>query len=274
MAGKSKIEWTGETWNVIRSCSRVSKGCRHCYAERQAVRQCGPGKAYEGLVQMTPRGRRWTGVTRVVEELIEKPLYWRQPRTIFVNSMSDFFHETILPEDIERIWGVMERANWHTYQILTKRPERMANWMSRYNITAPPHIWLGVSAEDQKTFDYRVPYLFKIKASIRWASLEPLLNPITFANIFPHPSKEADNRNKLDWVVVGGESGSQARPMEFDWVRKLRDEAAVYGIPFFFKQTGRVLARNQGYNDKGGNPEHWPEDLRIRQYPPNILKKD
>jgi protein gp37 len=213
-------------------------------------------------------------VIRIVEELIEKPLRWRKPQMIFVNSMSDLFHEAISDADIGRNWSVMERADWHIYQILTKRPERMIEWMNRYNIVARPHIWLGVSAEDQKTFDYRVPFLFKIKAAIRWVSLEPLLGPITLTSILDDQFGDPGDRHALDWIVVGGESGRHARPMEFEWVRALCDEAVRLGIPFFFKQMGSVLARRCGYRDKGGDPAQWPADLRIREYPPNTIKKE
>lgn len=282
MADKTKIEWTDATWNPLRGCSRVSEGCRNCYAEGVANRFKGPGQPYEGLIA---KGGQWNGEIRLVPELLDQPLRWRKPRRIFVNSTSDLFHENVPDEYIDKVFAVMALAHWHTFQILTKRPERMASYcrqLGRHHETdrvslaakamnttkgfyyslvsngwALPNVWLGVSVEDQATANARIPLLLDTPAAVRWISAEPLLGPVDLAVmrnwislgegqpwLFPLIGAVGDNHGdscsvpRLDWVVVGGESGPSARPMHPDWVRSLRDQCTEAGVAFLMKQWG------------------------------------
>jgi len=280
------VEWTDATWNPIRGCSRVSEGCRECYAEKIAARFSGPGQPYHGLAVHTRSGEaRWTGKVALIESALDLPLRWRRSRRIFVNSMSDLFHEAVPDEWIAAIFGVMLRARQHTFQILTKRPERMARWcqtatphdcIAALAVTAPsafrqpfggdeasrvgrewpaPHIWLGISAEDQKTWDDRVELLGRTPAAMRWVSAEPLLGELDVGNAFD-PPPDGSPYGRVDWLVVGGESGGLVeralverkpcacchgwRPKDqaLAWVRSLRDQCVAVGVPFFFKQWG------------------------------------
>jgi len=316
MADHSAIEWTDATWNPLRGCARVSDGCRNCYAEKVAARFSGPGMPYEGLIHPSAKG--WNGQVRLVPELLRQPWDWVKPRRIFVNSMSDLFHESVPFEFIAAVFWIMSCTTRHTYQVLTKRPARMLEffeWVKDYadgyfdddRITdiadeVPAikaldwkpatarrggydncgplwpyeNVWIGVSVEDQKTADERIPLLLKCPAAVRWLSCEPLLGP---TNILGHlmggrqPGQCANCgqghgftrcpnyggiatthyayeggpilcdkfRRKdfaIDWVVTGGESGAGARPMHPDWARALRDQCARAGVPFFFKQWG------------------------------------
>lgn len=264
MGDKTGIQWTDATWNPIRGCSRVSEGCRNCYAETVANRFKGPGQPYEGLIA---RGGQWNGQIMVVDHLMDQPLRWRKPRRIFVNSMSDLFHENVPDEVIDRVFAVMAMAHWHTFQVLTKRPERMLRYFQEmknsesrgFNVcaylnasladcerigrtpTGLPNVWLGVSIEDQKTADERIPLLLQTPAAVRWISAEPLIGPIDFSGMWvPHqnPAMHENMLEALDWVVVGGESGTNARPMHLYWARTLRDQCQSAGTPFFFKQWG------------------------------------
>lgn len=208
--GPRGISWTDQTWSPIRGCSRVSQACVHCYAERVAARFSGPGQPYEGLARMTPAGPRWTGKVQLVEEHLLDPLRWKRPRRIFVNSMSDLFHEALNDEQIDVVFAVMAMAPEHTFQVLTKRPERMLAYLSgiktvgrRFLINSAiervfeskqlatgksfprfceqwplPNVWLGVSVEDQATADVRIPLLLQTPAAVRWVSAEPLLGPV------------------------------------------------------------------------------------------------
>ncbi len=264
MGDRSHIEWTDATWNPVRGCSIVSEGCRNCYAMRQAHRLGGEGMPYEGLIRATPGGPKWTGEVRTVPELLDQPLRWRKPRRIFVNSMSDLFHPAVPDEFIARVWAVMHQSRRHVFQVLTKRPERMAAWLGRcgnggglrwitHNGTEPerayngtgivvgtsdrwplPNVWLGTSAEDQAALDERAPHLIATPAAVRFLSLEPLLGPIAF----PLRSRGSVFWGAIHWVIVGGESGPGARPMHPDWPREIRDQCVSAGVPFFFKQWG------------------------------------
>ena len=236
MGDHTGIEWTDATWNPIRGCSRVSEGCRHCYAERVAARFSGPGLPYEGLAVMRDGEPRWTGKTQMIWKHLEDPLRWRRPRRIFVNSMSDLFHEDLAPDWIGRIFAIMAAAPQHTFQILTKRPRRMHGFVAgpssdpkAANIGWPlPNVWLGVSAENQATADERIPLLLETPAAVRFVSAEPLLGAIDLDVHGP----------ELDWLIVGGESGPGARPMQPEWARSLRDQCVDAGVAFFFKQWG------------------------------------
>lgn len=270
MGDKSAIEWTQATWNCLRGCTRVSEGCRFCYAMLIAARFSKPGQAYEGLAYFDNDGHpHWTGRVRLVEELLDQPLRWKRPRRIFVNSMSDLFHGSISDEDIWRVLWVMRKAHWHTFQVLTKRPDRMLellrgtnNWGANIRLKqAWNNVWLGVSVEDQKTADERIPLLLETPAAVRWISAEPLLGNIDLSQWLATPvvcvtnkaispdtaqaikqlAQAAARRQgwaTLNWVVAGGESGNHARPMHPAWAQSLRDQCAAAGVPFFFKQWG------------------------------------
>ncbi len=261
MGDNSKIEWTDATWNPVRGCSRVSEGCRNCYAERFAHRFSGKGQPYEGLTVLGNDGPRWSGKLMMVEEHLEDPLRWKRPRSIFVNSMSDLFHEDLDHHYIHKVFNVMQEAQHHRFQILTKRPERMYQfvewWCMQHAESAETfkkvfhHVWFGVSCENQATADDRIHWLLATPAAVRWVSLEPLLGSIDLEAIyggtryFPKinalESREAGLPAKLDWVVVGGESGPGARPMNPSWVRSIRDACTEFEVPFFFKQWGEYM---------------------------------
>jgi len=219
MAQLSSIEWTEATWNPVTGCSKVSPGCAHCYAETFAERFRGvPGHPYERGFDLQLRPER-----------LEQPLEWTQPRMIFVNSMSDLFHEDVPRQFIEAVLGVMAEAHWHTFQILTKRSERLAQLAPR--LSWPDNVWMGVSVENQR-WACRVDHLREVPARLRFLSCEPLLGPLRL------------NLDGIDWVIVGGESGPHARPMKADWVREIRQQCQQTRVPFFFKQWG-------AYNEAG-----------------------
>lgn len=231
-AQTSKIEWTESTWNPVRGCTRVSEGCKFCYAERIAARFSDKGMAYEGLAKHTKSGPRWTQEVRVVREVFEAPLKWRKPRRIFVNSMSDLFHEKVLLPEIQEIFAVMAEANWHQFQILTKRADRLLECNSV--LPWPPNVWMGVSVEDARVI-HRIDALRQTDAQIKFLSLEPLLGPLSDLEL-----------SEIDWVIVGGESGPGARPMDKKWVIDIRDRCAEAEVPFFFKQWGGVRKSKTG----------------------------
>jgi protein gp37 len=239
MSGTSKIEWTEKTWNPTTGCSKVSQGCKHCYAEREWTRlSANPKSVYFG--------RAFTDV-ECHEERLDAPMHWRKPSMIFVNSMSDLFHESVPFEFIDKVFAVMARARQHTYQILTKRPERMRDYMASprhrkeavliaseevelcgmEDCTWPiPNVWLGTSVEDPKSL-HRIDTLRAVPAAVRFVSFEPLL-----ANMGPV------NLDGIGWAIVGGESGPGARPMDPKWARSLRDQCGQARVQFFFKQWG------------------------------------
>ena len=231
MADKTGIEWTDATWNPVTGCAKVSQGCKHCYAERNW-----------GRLQHLPAyaGRAFTDVATHADRLLQ-PLSWRRPRRIFVNSMSDLFHQDIHDDFIGMVFRTMARAPQHTFQVLTKRAERMQRLLTHPKMRgfvgdAPwplPNVWIGVSVEDQATADKRIPLLLDTPAAVRWISAEPLLAPIDLAEHGLHGGP-----GQLDWVVVGGESGPKARPMHPEWARGLRDQCSAAGVPFLFKQWG------------------------------------
>ncbi|MYC74732.1 phage Gp37/Gp68 family protein [Candidatus Poribacteria bacterium] len=220
----SKIEWTESTWNPVRGCTRVSEGCRFCYAERIAARFSGKGMAYEGFAENTKAGPQWTREVRLIPELLNEPLKWKKPRRIFVNSMSDLFHEKIEFADIQKIFSVMEKAHWHQFQVLTKRSERLLKFSPE--LPWSPNVWMGVSVEDNSVV-HRIDELRQTGAQIKFLSLEPLLGAL------PNLALEG-----IDWVIVGGESGPGARRMEKEWVIDIRDQCADANVLFFFKQWG------------------------------------
>lgn len=241
MAFESAIEWTESTWNPVTGCTKISPGCKHCYAETFAERWRGiPGHPYEQGFDL----KLWP-------ERLALPLSWKEPRTIFVNSMSDLFHKDVPDVFITRVFDVMERASWHKFQVLTKRSERFAQWSlqnffgGRNRPTEsrrrwPKNVWAGVSVESQQ-YDWRIEHLLQVPADIRFLSIEPLLGPVKI--------KKAILR-QVQWVIVGGESGPRARPMEPEWARDLRDQCLESKVPFFFKQWGVYDAHGQRRSKK------------------------
>ncbi|MBU0640022.1 MAG: phage Gp37/Gp68 family protein [Planctomycetes bacterium] len=239
MAQNSRIEWTECTWNPVRGCSRCSPGCQHCYAERMAARFSGPGKPYEGLAAFTPSGPRWTNRIGLVRDALDQPLRWRNPRVIFVNSMSDLFHEEVPEAFIGEVFDVMRRADHHVFQVLTKRADRLAALSPQLPWT--PNIWMGVSVEAAE-YLHRIDRLRKTGAMIKFLSLEPLLGPLFDLDL-----------QGVDWAIVGGESGPGARPMEVEWVRSIRDQCIAATVPLFFKQWGQ-LSTNPDPGDPTAKP--------------------
>src|SRR3954466_11395522 len=223
----SKIEWTDATWNPIRGCTKISPGCEHCYAETFAERFRGvAGHPYEQGFDL-----------RLVPEKLAEPLRWQTPKMIFVNSMSDLFHKDVPEEYVEAVCRTMERANWHTYQVLTKRSSRLRNMLqTRLQFAASlPHIWWGVSVEDKAHGLPRIEHLRQAPAAVRFLSVEPLLEDLGQVNL-----------EGVHWMIVGGESGAGARPMQKEWVLSLRDQCERAGVPFFFKQWGGVRKSKTG----------------------------
>jgi protein gp37 len=287
--GETSIEWTDKVWNPVTGCTKVSQGCKNCYAER--------------IFQRPYPGRDFTDV-RMHPDRLDAPLHWRKPSRIFVNSMSDLFHEAVPFEFIERIYATMADANWHTFQILTKRPERMlefTKWQAGQDHIStaewPRNVWLGVSCEDQESFAERLPFLTAVPAVIRFISFEPLLGPIdTGIMIQPHGWEATANAlARIGWAIVGGESGPGARPMHLDWASSIVRQCQRAAVPVFVKQLGavpieseevwrgravmRILStrnRNrvpEGFvplaylDNKGGDINEFPAELRVRQYP-------
>lgn len=239
MSSLSKIEWTDATWNPVRGCTKVSPGCKHCYADVFAERFRGvPGHPYEQGFD-----------PRIVPEKLAEPLRWQTPKMIFVNSMSDLFHDAFPDEYIEAVANVMVKANWHTYQVLTKRSARLANLLKgRLRFAAEcRHIWWGVSVEDKKYGLPRLRDLQKSPASVRFLSVEPLLEGLGQFNL-----------DGIHWVIVGGESGHGARPLKKEWVTEVRDQCIDAGVPFFFKQWGGVRKKRAGRQLDGQTYDGFP----------------
>jgi len=294
-----------------------------------AARFSGPGQPYAGLAKSTPSGPRWTGKVMLVEDHLADPLRWTRPRMVFVNSMSDLFHEALTNEQIARVFAVMALAPRHTFQVLTKRAARMRKWFTdgaRPNIAVYdaaaeivagdwskmpgdmaktrssggawwplPNVWLGVSVEDQASADERIPFLLETPAAVRWVSYEPAIGPVWFngllaeapgCNAIDALTGEAfidgiggTTTGRLDWIVVGGESGPGARPFDVEWARSTIKACKAAGVPVFVKQLGAIAHGDRPgdggdalnflrlRDKKGGDPSEWPEDLRVREYP-------
>lgn len=355
MGQQTAIEWTDATWNPVRGCSRVSEGCRNCYAERQAARFCittdpadsrltiesGP---FAGFVRRVHGRPQWTGRVELVESHLADPLHWRKPRKVFVNSMSDLFHEALPDEAIDRVFAVMALCPQHTFQVLTKRAGRMLQWAKSKpkrtgiawgdmvgNWDHPlPNVWLGVSVENQALADERIPQLLQTPAAIRFVSYEPALGPVDFTRIknsaqireffrqmaidtgrdpeqvlrecaiddtpwknalngdwfdgWDSGEGAAEKQTKLDWLIVGGESGPGARPFDIRWARDTIAQCKAAGVPCFVKQLGADPFIGIGDQDpaklqpsrcdgpnfkdrKGGDWDEWPADLRVREFP-------
>ena len=251
MASESKIEWTESTWNPVRGCARVSEGCRFCYAERIAQRFAGKGLAYEGLAIQTKAGPRWTNRIKNVPHLLEQPLKWKKPKLIFVNSMSDLFHDAVPVAYIRKVFDVMRQATWHQFQVLTKRAERLLELNRKLEWS--DNIWMGVSVENGD-YQFRIDLLRQSKARFKFLSLEPLLGPLLELDL-----------TGIDWVIVGGESGPGARPMKEDWVLEIRDNCKASGVPFFFKQWGGVHKKRAGRELQEQTWDELPESMRSRR---------
>lgn len=355
MGDKTGIAWCDASWNPLRGCSRVSAGCEHCYAEKVAHRFSGPGQPYEGLT----REGRWNGTIKLVPKHLRDPLHWRRPRRVFVNSMSDLFHEGVPLDYLDRVFAVMalaargrlrKRDAWrkdaaerqgpgHTFQVLTKRPERMREYIR--DPDAPARIWLQArrldpwgdgrtvygghlqprsgeqntlpewplpnvhllaSVEDQKAADERIAILLDTPAAVRGISAEPLLGPLDFfwtrdahglgesgGWVDPLRGWSHDGHgdscgvNRLNWVIVGGESGPGARPCHVEWIRSIVQQCQEAEVPCFVKQMGRGASMHtdagRGFHvrdgdgyivlkcPKGDDPAEWPEDLRVQEFP-------
>lgn len=350
---KGGIAWTDQTWNPTRGCSRVSEGCRNCYAETVAARFSGPGLAYEGLAHYIGGEARWTGKLALAPARLADPLRWQRPRRIFVNSMSDVFHESLPFKVIDQIFAVMALAPQHTFQILTKRADRMREYCSQMYLPGAlndarisklhengyadvyskpieswplPNVWLGVSVEDQVTADWRIPLLLKTPAALRFVSYEPALGAVDFRQTCESCSGlgrmygpdwkpetswlcslcagtgRQDRIQGLDWVIIGGESGHNARAFSVQWARDAIAQCNAAGVACFMKQlgsrpivpSGRLRHWEWGAeigrhdpkfepthpmnpstgpwrvvldDNKGGDPEEWPQDLRVREFP-------
>lgn len=222
MANGSHIEWTDATWNPVSGCTKISPGCKHCYAARMAKR-----------LQAMGQPNYVNGFkTTLHEHVLTVPLRWRQSRYVFVNSMSDLFHTDVPLSFIHRVFEVMHEANWHQYQILTKRSERLLE--ADQHLDWAPNIWMGVSVENSK-YTFRIDDLRRTEARVKFLSLEPLLGPLPDLNL-----------TGIDWVIVGGESGPGARPAEPEWIREIRDQCVKASIPFFFKQWGGPFKSKTG----------------------------
>lgn len=247
MAGNSHIEWTDATWNPITGCTKISPGCKYCYAERIAIRLQSMGQPnYRSGFQLT-----------LQPHMLELPLTWKQPRRIFVNSMSDLFHKDVPLSFIQRVFSVMRRAYWHHYQILTKRSDRLFELSPLLDWA--PHIWMGVSVENED-YVFRIDHLRRIDAHVKFLSLEPLLGPLRKLNL-----------RGIDWVIVGGESGPGARPMNSEWVRSIRDQCARAGVPFFFKQWGGPVKSRAGRLLEGRTWDDMPDATQVTARQSRIL---
>lgn len=251
MSSKSKIEWTQTSWNPLVGCTKVSEGCRNCYAIRFSHRMSTTVPSYFGITKKINGKPEWSDKIRVDRNKLRQPLTWKRARMIFVNSMSDMFHERVDDLDIAEIFAIMATESRHTFQILTKRPQRMAtlltdepfkksvetilhNWgysLKLDNVWPLRNVWVGASVENEKSAIERVPYLLMTPAAIRWISAEPLLGRITNCSL-------GVKLRGIQWIVAGGETGPNARPAHPDWFRALRDLCVSSGVPFFFKQWG------------------------------------
>lgn len=239
MSTNSAIEWTESTWNPLTGCDKISPGCKFCYAERMAKRLKAMGQPnYANGFKLT-----------LHESVLEKPLEWKKPQIIFVNSMSDLFHKDVPVEFILRTFDVMRRASWHTFQVLTKRAERLEELSPQ--IDWPENVWMGVSVETEK-YTFRIDHLRRTHAQTKFLSLEPLLGPLPNLNLA-----------NINWAIVGGESGPGARPVEQAWVTEIRDQCLAARVPFFFKQWGGVQKKRTGRTLEGRTWDEMPINFGV-----------
>lgn len=287
MSARTGIQWTEATWNPTVGCTKVTPGCDHCYAETLVNRFAGSKGFPERFDTMVLR-----------PHFLDLPLRWRKPRRVFVNSLSDLFHADVPDEFIAQVFAVMAACPQHTFQLLTKRHGRMRSLLNSgefFSAVADhaieacglpgipwplPNVWLGVSVEDQARADLRIPALLETPAAVRWVSAEPLLGDVDLRHShcpehdFPGGmcTWSCPQRFGLDWVVVGGESGPGARPLDTGWVSRILEGCDDDVVPVFVKQLGSVWAREHGAaHRKGGDPAEWPEQLQVRQYPGDPL---
>ena len=229
----TSIEWTDATWNPVAGCTVLSPGCTNCYAMRMAARLEAMGmEKYRGLTRKSGGRAKWTGKVRLDRESLAIPAKWKRPKRIFVNSMSDLFHDAVPTEFIAEVWSVMASTPWHTYQILTKRPDRMATVAAKLKLLQ--NVWLGTSVEGADYLD-RVDEVREVQAAVRFISFEPLLGSVAGANL-----------HHIHWAIVGGESGPRARPMRKEWVDEIEAACREAGTAFFFKQWGGVRKKAAG----------------------------
>lgn len=251
MAHNSAIEWTNSTWNPVTGCTKISAGCDNCYAERFSERFRGvPGHPFENGFDLTLRPER-----------VDQPLSWKKPRMVFVNSMSDLFHKKVPSEFIARVFDTMEAADWHVFQVLTKRSSLMKKFVNaRYRRRqVPDHIWLGTSVEDRSKRS-RIQHLQDTKAKVRFLSVEPLIGD---------PGKL--DLSNIQWVIVGGESGPNARPMQLSWARSVRDQCVEQEVPFFFKQWGGFRPKSGGRELDGREWNEFPQSARQQANPARLF---
>jgi len=241
MSNNSKISWTDATWNPTTGCTKISAGCANCYAEKLSIRLYKMGvKKYRNKFKLT-----------LHEDVLNIPLTWKKPKKIFVNSMSDLFHKDVPFSFIKKVFNIMEQANWHTFQILTKRPERMLEFTKKYYKKPLNNVLLGTSVESGD-YKKRIDILRKVPATTRFLSIEPLIGRMGKLNL-----------KGIHWVIVGGESGFKHRPIEADWVREIRDQCIKKGVPFFFKQWGGITFNSGGNILDGEIWEEFPETGNI-----------
>lgn len=245
MATNSPIEWTDATWNPVAGCSILSPGCTNCYAMRMASRLEAMGQQkYAGTTRRSGNRPKWNGVINLDRKALEIPQRWSSPRTIFVNSMSDLFHEDVPLSFVKDVFAVMHDTPRHTYQILTKRAERLEELSP--HLQWEPNIWMGVSVENED-YVWRIDHLRRTDAHIKFLSLEPLLGPLNNLNL-----------SNIDWAIAGGESGPNARPMEAAWVRSIRDQCTRAGVAFHFKQWGGTNKKKAGRKLDGRTWDEYP----------------
>lgn len=242
---ESQIEWTDATWNPVAGCTIVTAGCTNCYAMEMARRLEAMGvEKYEGLTRRSGQRTIWNGVVKENEDALEIPVQWKRPRKIFVNSMSDLFHEGVSSTFIEKVWDVMARTPHHNYQILTKRPERMAQFVHERVGNVLPNVWLGTSVEEAAVVG-RIEHLRQAPASIRFISFEPLIGSVGPVDL-----------RGIHWAIVGGESGSAARPIREPWIDEIHEQCGIYETAFFFKQWGTWGKDNRRRSKKANGREY------------------
>ena len=250
MAGQSDIEWTDATWNPVSGCLMISPGCTNCYAMRMAGRlHAMQHPSYKAVTRKSGNRQVWTGRIHTNDAALEVPLRWRQPRRVFVNSMSDLFQDGVPADFIAKVWNVMERAHWHSFQVLTKRPDNMRDVLKQAKLPLLPNVWLGTSVESA-AYAHRIKILRTIPAAVRFVSFEPLLGYVGRPSL-----------NGIHWAIVGGESGPSARPMDPEWVAVIQENCDKNGTAFFFKQWGGVNKKKSGRKLNGRTWDEYPRPL-------------
>jgi protein gp37 len=249
---ETSIEWTDVTWNPVAGCTVLTAGCTNCYAMRLAARLAAMGmKKYAGLTRRSGGRAVWTGRVKLDKPSLAAPISWKKPRRVFVNSMSDLFHDKVPPDFIRLVWTVMRETPQHTYQILTKRPDRMADILAAPDWNVLPNVWLGTSVEDARVL-YRLDELRRVPAAVRFVSFEPLIGPVAAADL-----------TRIGWAIVGGESGPRARDMRPEWVDEIEAICRSSGTAFFFKQWGGKNKKRTGRMRRGRTYDEMPPSRPI-----------